>query len=157
MMYKTHNLMVALILFMIASLASSCKKEEYKPYDNPFIHIHQNERSEVRVRDNRNETVSYYVYLSAKKQFKTTVVHYEITTGEGLKEGRDYELLTPGNELVFAPGITEMPIAIRWMQHAVEKSKNNTLTIQIKESNRDFNIGLPGPDQLQTSLTITKY
>lgn len=157
MMYKKNKIFVALALFIATSITTSCQKEEYKVYDVPFIHIHQNERSEVRVRDNRNEAVSYFVYLSAKKQFKTTIVNYEFKVGDGLVEGEDFEIITTGKELVFAPGVMEMPIEIRWLRNPIDPEKENTLIIQLLSNNRDFILGLPGPNLLQTSLTITKY
>lgn len=138
-------------------MISSCSKEEFKPYDHPFVHIHHNNSDQVRIQANRQEEAAYHVYLSSQLQFENTTVTFEITHGDGLLPGRDFEILTQGNTLVFPAGVFEMPIRIRWLRNTLEPGKEHTLVIRLIDNDRGYTVGMPGPDQLQRSLTITKF
>lgn len=135
----------------------SCNKEEYKPFDHPFVHIHHNNSDEIRVQAGRQEDATYMVYLSSKLQYESTTVTFEVTYGDGLTPGTDFEILTPGNSLVFAPGIFEMPIRVRWLRNPIDPTKDNTVVIRLTGNDRGFTIGMPGPDGRQSKLTITKF
>ena len=49
-----------------------------------------------------------------------------------------------------------MPIRIRWMEHTVDPTKDNTLTIRLVSNSQNFTMGYPGPDESQRQLVITK-
>jgi len=136
-------------------LAASCKKESV-PYDHPFFHINFDNNSSIEVRSNRKDTVEYKVYLSTKLQFEPIELRYEVVAGDGLQEGRDYELLTKGTTMNFVPGIFERPVKIAWKEFVVDTTKNNTLTIRLLSNSKNYTIGMPGPDGLQRELVITK-
>lgn len=138
-------------------LSAACNKEEVSPFDQPFIHIHHNNADRIQVQANRLEEVNYRVFLSSVLQYEPTTVSFEITHGDGLAAGRDFEVMTAGRTLLFAPGIFEMPIRIKWLRNPVDPAKDNSLRIQLTDNDRGFTLGLPGPDKLQSSLTITKY
>ena len=99
---------------------------------------------------------TYNVYMSTPATNETVTVTYEVIAGDGLKEGVDYKLLNKENSLTFLPGIYDMPIRIQWMSHAVDPTKDNTLKIKLVSNDKGYAIGLPGPAQLQSVLTITK-
>src|SRR5690606_22197588 len=100
---------------------------------------------------------TYQVYLSSAPQTQAVDVEFRLVPGNGLREGVDYEVLTPGRILSFLPGIYDMPIRIRWLPSpAFDETKDNTLTIELVGNNRGITMGLPGPDQRQRTFVITK-
>ena len=149
------KILIPLLLIPVFCLLS-CRLDEHDPYNTPFIHIMINEASSIPIRSNVNNVETYYVYLSSAPLSSNLEVTYEIRVGEGLVAGRDYELVTTGNKLIFMPGIYDMPIRIRWMPNTVDPNKENTLKIVLLSNNLGITMGLPGPDQLQKELTITK-
>lgn len=152
---KTYIKQLSGILFL-ALMAAACSKEEFSPYDHPFIHINVNEQDTVTVAANRTDTVDYQVYLSSRLLFEPVDVTYEVQAGDGLQEGRDFELITKGNTLTFPQGIFQRPIRIAWFASELDSTKTNKLTIRLLSNNKGYTMGLPGPDQLQKQLVITK-
>lgn len=136
-------------------LLAACSKEQV-PYDNPFIHINFENKSAIEVLANRKDTVAYPVYLSTKLLFEPVEVQYEVKVGDGLLEGKDFELITKGNSLNFPQGIFERQIKIAWKEATLDPAKDNTITIRLLSNNKNFTMGMPGPDQLQKQLVITK-
>jgi hypothetical protein len=137
-------------------LLNACKKNEYKPFNDPYFHIHVGNQDSITVRYDRKDEVDYKVYMSAALQYTLIQVQYEIIAGNGLQEGRDYVLKTPGNTLSFAPGLFEKPIRIAWLESPLDPQKNNTLIIRLTGNSKNFGVGLPGPDKRQKQLVITK-
>lgn len=149
------NIKYLFCILPVLLLWASCSKDN-EPFDHPFFHINFENRSAVEVLKNRRDTVEYKVYLSAKLQFEPVELRYEIVTGDGLQEGRDFELLTKGNTMNFSPGIFERPIRIAWKQADLDTTKNNTLTVRLLSNSKNYTIGMPGPDGLQRELVFTK-
>lgn len=137
-------------------IVAACNKEETKPYDHPFFHIHVQNQDTVYVRYNRRDTVNYNVYYSGKLQFEPITVKYSVTPGNGLQAGRDYELINTTDTLNFVQGMFERPVRIAWKESPLDATKNNNLTIKIISNSKNYTIGLPGPDKLQRSLVIIK-
>lgn len=154
-MKKNITCFAATLSLLFAMLGSSCKKET-TPYNHPFFHIMVDNQSAVDVLSNRKDVVNYNVYLSAELQFEPIDVTYEITVGNGLQEGRDFELITKGNKLTFPQGIFERPITIQWKDSPVDATKDNRIIIKLISNTKNYTLGLPGPDQLQRQLVITK-
>jgi len=156
MRYKmTYLALAALLVLPAILLISSCKKE-VTPYKTPFFHINVDNKNTVEVLSNRKDIVDYKVYLSAELQFDPITVQYEVIVGNGLLAGRDFDLITTGTTLNFAPGIFERPITIAWKQSTLDPSKDNTIRIRLVSNSKNYIMGLPGPDQLQRELIITK-
>ncbi|MDR6784066.1 hypothetical protein ABIE26_002545 [Pedobacter africanus] len=152
------NKIIYLLVLAIAPaimMVSSCKKESV-PYNNPFFHINVDNKSSIEVLSNRKDTVDYKVYLSAQLQFEPIDLQYEVKVGDGLQDGRDFTLITTGNKLTFPQGIFERPIRIAWKESVLDPAKDNTITIRLISNSKNYTIGLPGPDQLQRQLIITK-
>lgn len=152
---KKSKYIYILSLLLSITLFSACK-DEFKPYDNPFFHIHVNNRSTVEVLTDRKDQVDYKVYFSTKLQFEPVDLKYEVIVGNGLLAGRDFELITQGNTLNFPNGIFERSVTIKWIAAPVDATKNNTIIIRLLSNSKNYTIGLPGPDQLQKELIITK-
>lgn len=144
-------------LLLVVLLTTACNKDTFVPYDNPFFYIHVSNTSTVRVSSDRNETVEYKVYFSGKRQFETMTLDYEFVVGAGLKEGVDFEIVSTKRQLEFLPGIVEMPIAIRWLSHPIDATKDVSLAIKLVRNSKNYTIGLPGPDGLQSKLTMVKF
>lgn len=148
---------ITLLLLLAGLVITSCNKDETEPYTLKFIHIMDNESSEVTVNQNANAIGTYNIYLSSVQFFEPIKVAYTITAGNGLTEGIDYEVISSAREITFLPGIYDMPVRIRWLAHTIDETKNNTITISlVSADNPSYTIGLPGPGQKQRSLTITK-
>lgn len=153
---KKKLIYIKMLVLMFLSTAMLSCKDEFVPYDNPFFHIHVGNRSTVEVLTDRNDQVDYKVYFSTKLQFEPVELKYEVIIGDGLQSGRDFVLITQGNTLNFANGIFERPITIKWIAAPVDPTKNNTIIIRLLSNSKNYTIGLPGPDQLQKELIITK-
>ncbi|WP_417016218.1 hypothetical protein [Alistipes sp.] len=154
--------MIQKIGFILAAatalLLTSCKKAE--PYDHPFVYIIQADDNSYAatstVSSEATVVRTYNICLSSKELTENLVVDYSFTVGDGLEAGVDFERMTTGNQVIFAPGIYTMPIRIRWLPNKVDESKNNTVTIRIENTSLGFTIGFPGPDQLSRQHTIRK-
>ena len=49
-----------------------------------------------------------------------------------------------------------MPIRVRWKEHQLDDSADNTLTIALTGGTDGFCLGMPGPDSKFSRLVITK-
>lgn len=146
-----------IIVFWVLIGLISCGKEEHKPYNQPFIHIMENNASFSTVNFQASIISTYNVYLSSEPLSGNVEVTFEVIAGDGLKEGEDFEMITKGNTIVFLPGIYDNPIRVRWLPSAnFDPKKNNTLTISLTSNSMGFPLGLPGPSQLQKQFVITK-
>lgn len=156
MKMKHHKIYLFALLMLPALLFNASCKKEITPYNTPFFHIMVDNKGSVEVLSNRKDAVNYNVYLSAELQFEPVEVKYEVVVGNGLTEGKDFELVTKGNTLNFPAGIFERPITIQWKESVLDPAKNNTITIRLLSNSKNYNLGLPGPDHLQKELIITK-
>ena len=148
-----------ILLFITIILAlsfQSCNKDIREPYNTSFIHIMLNESSATTIAWNVNAVSTYSIYLSSAPLKESVTVVYDIIAGDGLTEGVDYEIVNKSNSVVFLPGIYDMPIRIKWLPNPIDVTKNNSLKIRLISNNKGINLGLPGPDKLQTEFTITK-
>jgi len=142
--------------FLLALVLFSCGKDEFEPYDHPFIHIMRDEISSTTISSKANTVGEYRIFLSSKPLSEDLTVVYSVTAGDGLQEGVDYEVVNSSDEVVFLPGIYDMPVRIRWMRNTVDPTKDNSLTIRIESNNLGLTMGLPGNDENQREFTITK-
>lgn len=147
-----------ILLMALAALcvAVSCT-EELPVYDTPFFCIATQDGAYTAVVGSDVENVNtYYVTMSSVARVDNAVVGISVTPGSGLKEGVDYEVVTQGTSLTFLPGIYRMPFRIRWKEHVLDDSADNTLTIALTGGTEGFNLGMPGPDANYSKLVITK-
>ncbi|TPE42371.1 hypothetical protein [Pontibacter mangrovi] len=151
-----RNLLKTVLVAFLPLLIAACNKEEVEPFDHPFFHIHVDNQDTVEVRYNRRDTVSYHIYLSAKRQFDPIEVTYSITPGSGLQEGRDYRVLNSGSTLLFRPGVFEVPVKVAWLENDLDPALDNSLSIKIESNSEGYTLGLPGPDHLQQQLVLIK-
>lgn len=155
-----HALNILLPLIAVLTV-SGCRKFEYKIYDNPYIFIAEDgdatylETSRVSARKN-NFVKLYDVYFSTKAVDYPVTVNYEIIVGEGLKEGLDFTLDTPGTSLTFEPGTYVMPIQITYLKNSITSGNDNTITIKLTGADRNVTLGIPGAGGHNISHTITK-
>lgn len=152
---NTIKNIIKLAILPLLFLVASCK-DEFKPYNHPYFHIMVGEKSTVEVLSDRKDRVDYKVYLSSELHFDPIDVQYQITIGNGLKEGVDFDLITKGNSLTFPAGIFERPITIQWKESVLDPTKDNRIIIRLISNSKNYTMGLPGPDELQRQLVITK-
>lgn len=147
-----------IILTLLAAITlCGCQKEEFDGFDVPFVRIATSTgASSTVVLSDVNNINTYTVSLSTRALTSPLTVTYDIVVGDGLEEGRDYELVTTGGQLVFEPGIYDMPIRIKWLAHRVDETRDNTLTIRLTGNSQNLRLGAPGPDSVQKELVIEK-
>ena len=151
MMKRTIWLLLSLVML------SGCNRQEFEGFDTPFVRIvTETGTSSVVVLSNVNNINTFLVTLSAPLLTEPLTVNYEVIVGDGLQEGVDYERITQGNSLVFAPGVFDMPIRIKWLSHAIDPTKDNTIRIRLKDADRNISIGQPGTNGVQSELLIEK-
>lgn len=149
------------IFFAALTALSGCHKLEYRVYDNPYIFIAEKgdatylETSRVSARKN-NFVKEYDVYFSTRAVDYPVTVNYEIIVGEGLQQGLDFTLDTPGTSLTFQPGTYILPIQITYLKNSVSSDNDNTITIKLTAADKDITIGIPGAEIHNASHTITK-
>lgn len=148
---------IMIVCLVLASL-TACTKDEFDGYDTPFVSIAtETGATTTVVLSNVNNINTYVVSVSSRPLTEALTVSYEISVGDGLQEGVDYELITTGNALTFEPGVYDMPIRIRWKAHTVDESKDNRVTITLlSASEQALTIGRPGPSAIGRQLTIEK-
>lgn len=157
-MKRTIN---AFVLLVASLTAVGCHKFEYKVYDNPYIFIAEEGDATYmetsRVSSRKNNLVKIYdVYFSTKAVDYPVTVTYEIVVGDGLQQGLDFTLDTPGSSLTFEPGTYVKPIQITFLKNTVTSGKDNTISIKLTGADRDVTIGIPGAEPHNVSHIITK-
>jgi len=143
--------------FVATAALTACGDDGPEVFDQPFVRIAtESGASSTVVMSDVKAVNTYIVYLSSRALSDNLEVSYEITVGNGLQSGVDYQIVTTENPLVFLPGIYTMPIRIRWLEHRVDPTKDNTITIRLTGNSKNFTLGYPGPDHLQSQLVIEK-
>lgn len=143
--------------FVATAVLTACGDDGPEVFDQPFVRIAtESGASNTIVMSDVKAVNTYMVYLSSPALTESLEVSYEITVGNGLQSGVDYQIVTTENPLVFLPGIYTMPIRIRWLEHRVDPSKDNTITIRLTGNSRNFMLGFPGPDHVQSQMVIEK-
>lgn len=148
------------IIIAVTALAA-CQEQQYILYDTPFAYILDNDDSAFMENTTvpsmaNNLTKTYRVILSTKAFEEPITVKYEISVGDGLVEGVDYKVITQGDELTFLPGIYKMPVRITFLRNTLDSSKDNSITISLKEAGSGMELGFPGPAHRNSYHRITK-
>ena len=148
----------SILLLAAAVFLAGCAKNELPLFDEPFVYVETSTGSDVSVVGaDMKATVTYYIGISCPAFTDPIVVNFAVTCGSGVAEGVDYDVVTPGGAVTFLPGIWRMPVRIQWKDHAIDESKDNTVTIAITgTSPGTFTIGFPGPAAKGSKLVITK-
>lgn len=148
---------VLLSFLGVLATLTGCNEDRETVVNPPFVYFMlEDGTSQTVVNSDVNAINTYYVYLSAEAQKRALEVNYEVIVGNGLTEGVDYLFLTPGKSLTFQPGVYDMPIRIKWLPNPVSTDKDNSLTIRLTGSSRNYTLGVPGPDHKNKELIITK-
>lgn len=151
------RLSFVLCYMSFSMMQASCADDGPEVFDQPFVRIAtENGTTTQTVLSNTRVVNAYTVYLSSRPITDSLEVSYEIIAGEGLQEDVDYKVITTQNPLVFLPGIYDIPIRIRWMKNPVDPSKDNTLTIRLVGNSKGYTLGFPGPNHIQSEVTIKK-
>lgn len=149
--------LLSYLVFLSLLLACSCEKNDYVIYDQSFVTFTYTNSSSVSVDATGSFDAQYYLHLSSPALDENLEVTVEVIPGDGLAEGVDYELITSGN-VIFYPGIYDVPFRLRWLSHEIDGSKDNSLTLRISGCSMDEVIlGMPGPDESMREITIYKY
>lgn len=151
--------MKKIILTIIAAMGvCSCKDNLHLVFSDYFVCIKDEYgMSSSDVNTEIEGVYTYYVNLVSPTRTEKLSVDYEIISGEGLENGVDYIIVSQSRQVVFAPGITSMPIRIDFRQKRVDENKDNTITIRLKStSDSSVRIGYPGPEAKFSEYKIKK-
>ena len=145
---KSLSFKYSLVLATLLA-AWSCNVNKMEPYDHPFV---------VFTYTNSSTDAQYYIHLSSRRLDTPVSVTVSAIPGNGLQEGVDYEFISQGGTVTFYPGIYDMPFRIRWLANEIDETKDNTLTLRLESSDlEELSLGMPGPDEVNRTLRITKY
>lgn len=144
-------------LFALLFLAG-CAKNELPLFDEPFVYLETSTGSDnAVVGADMKAVVTYYIGISCPAFTEPIDVSFQVTSGDGVTEWLDYELVMSGMTVTFLPGIWRMPIRIRWLDHPIDDTKDNTVVISLTGTKPDtFTLGYPGPAARGSKLVITK-
>lgn len=148
----------------VSALLSSCEKHQEVYFDTPFVTISDENRisSSQNIDKNANNLLTELwvdMVISEAKFTEDITVEYDLSIGDGLKEGVDFVIqgstLSP---LIFKKGKTSLPIRILWKKAPFNPEKDNSLTITLVSSSlEEMVIGYPGPSAIRSKFTFTKY
>ena len=146
------------ILLFATLLLAGCAKNELPLFDEPFVYLETSTGSDnAVVGADMKAVVTYYIGISCAAFTEPIDVSFQVTCGDGLQAGVDYEVLTAGPSVSFLPGIWRMPVRIRWMEHPIDETKDNTVVIALTGAQPGtFTLGYPGPAAKGSKLVITK-
>ena len=149
------------LLSLLALCAVSCGKQEYVVYDNPYVYVvwaddaSMSETSTI-ISKAKGAVRTYNICLSSKKRDTPLTVDYEITHGDGLEPGVDYEVAAESGNVTFEPGTYVASLEITFLRHTVKKGADNTVTIRLTGASVDMTLGLPGATPKNAFHTIEK-
>lgn len=144
-----------LIIAAIVVLLAGCN--EYTLYTDRFVAFDPNTSSVTSVNELGDFTGTYNVHYTGPTPSARFTVGWEVVAGNGLQEGRDFEIENSGRNLTFMPGVFSQPIRVHWLPSSLDASKDNSVTIRLVSGPDDVILGMPGPDGLFRQITITKY
>ena len=99
-MNKTRLLYMFVMALMLT--LSSCDKDETIYMTEPYIWLKsESGLSNIVVKSDVKNINTYSIILSAGQQKENLTVNYEITVGDGLQQGVDFEIVTEGNSITF--------------------------------------------------------
>ena len=141
----------------LAIIALLCGCNEYTIYKDKFVAFDPASSSVTSVHEQGDFTGAYVVHYTGETPSTRFTVEWEIIEGDGLKEGRDFEIENSGRNLTFMPGVFSQPIRVHWLPSSLDASKDHSATIRLVPRPDDVILGMPGPDGLFRHITITKY
>jgi len=147
------------ISFAILTIFVLCSCTKFATYDGSACFFFDAAKSSpTSINELGEMEAEYYVHYTGEQATRTNTVTFSVTPGDGLVEGVDYKINTPGGQLAFLVGFTDLAIRIKWMPHTIDAAKDNSLTITLESvDNPDAVVGLPGPDHNNKSIRIIKY
>ena len=150
---KNKYILLSLITILIT--LSSCTREKVI-FTEPFFFISDHGAANTTISAKAEVMREYKVVLSSETLTEDVTLDYSIKAGDGLVEGKDFEIVTTEKPIVFYPGIFHSYIRILWLNNAIDLSKDNSLTITLENNSKNFTLGYPGPDKLYGKHIITK-
>ena len=150
------------ILLAAAALLCGCEVHEDTFFDIPYTYFVDSNGQSSMIVDNSldNLLTELYLNIDLSEQYFTgpVTITYDTIVGDGLKEGVDFKIQeSTKSPLTFNQGVYSLPVRIIWLTHALDPSKDNSLTFSITESScQEMQIGLPGPDSINKTYVFTK-
>ena len=154
-----NEMMKKIIPIIILATALLCGCSDRIKINTPFFVSVKSESGaeSTHVLSTANNLVLQYpVNLVCTERSEDVLITFEVVPGNGLKEGVDYTL-PASRTLTFSKGEYLKYIRINYLNHVVDKTKDNTVVIRlVSSSDPDIVIGYPGPSKKFSTHTITK-
>jgi len=149
------------IIYILAAalLLCGCNDNVSRVFDDYFVYIvDEYGAGTSKIEESADDlTMTYYICLVAPTLDSDVKVGFDVSCGDGLKEGVDFVLPKSSREVTISRGVARMPVRITYNRKRIDPSKDNTITIALTSVDRDgITLGYPGPAALYSTHTITK-
>ncbi len=145
-MKKILNIILVILLF--SSCENNIPDQSYN--ENWFVAF---ENTNVKGKESVSE-IQIPVILADNGRKEVVTVDFELAPAEGVIEGIHYNLLNESNTLTFEVGVGVEYITIIPIDD-LEPIGDKSIQITITSNSKNYAIGLPGPDQNQSTCELT--
>lgn len=145
-MKKILNIILVILLF--SSCENNIPEQSYN--EDWFVAF---ENTNIEGKESVSE-IQIPVILADNGRREVVTVDFELTPAEGVIEGTHYELLNESNTLTFEYGVGIEYITIIPIDDLDPKG-DKSIQITITSNSKSYTIGLPGPDQNQSTCELT--
>lgn len=143
-------------IIMLSLILSSCHINDLKVFKGSFVYFNEAASSSTVINSKGTFTGEYMIQFTSEAIEENLKVTVKAHVGDGLKEGVDFQLLSP-SELTFYPGVYKLYYRVKWLPHQLDPSKDNTITLEIESaSDPNVTLGVPGPSQKYRTIKLTK-
>lgn len=152
-MKKLKNI---LLLALLPLAAASCHINDFKEFTDYYIAFDPGNSSSTVINEAGSVVGQYMIHFCTVKRDDTVGVEVEVTPGDGLTEGVDYKVVSSPS-VKFVPGVYDKAFIIEWLPHALDSSKDNSLTLTLHScTDSGIILGVPGPSHKDISIKISK-
>lgn len=139
-------------IVLVVLLLSSCEKNipEQSYSENWFVAF---ESTKIEGKESVSE-IRIPVILADNGRKEVVTVDFELTPAEGVTEGIHYVLLNETNTLTFEAGVSVEYITIAPIDD-LNPNDDKSIHVNLTSNSKNYTIGLPGPDQNQSTCELT--
>lgn len=139
--------------------AVSCSDRTDITFKDFFVCIKDESGGATSVVNSQSDqfVATYYISLVSTERDTPLTVDYDITVGNGLREGVDFVLQSESRSVTFQPGVYSRPVRINFLRRTVDPTRDNTLTLTLTgTSDPSLLLGYPGPSHYYSRHVVTK-
>lgn len=129
--------------FALVLTLSSCHLNDPVLFKDAFVAFDLTKSDPTAVNAKSQDIFTYRLHLTSLSRSTPLTVTVGVSCGEGLMEGRDYELISDGR-VIFQQGVYDMPYRIRLLRSNLDPLADNSIMLQITQvSDPNVFIGTP--------------